>query len=105
MINYIKKDYDKYFLPNNKAFNPKRNKEILEGTILKYEKRREEKNRAYKDLVRERVEAITDYLFSPRGAGMRNSIERYFGKTELARLRGEDILTKLRRPLINKLTK
>ena len=41
--------------------------------------------------------------FSPRGAQMQKSIEQYFGKDELMRLKAQDIKNKLMRPIISKL--
>lgn len=104
MNDYQKKDYKKYFLPKgDKGFSIEKNKAVIERTILKTEKLREQKAKEYEEAVRERAEAVTDWLFSPRGAQMQKSIEQYFGKDELMRLKAQDIKNKLMRPIISKL--
>lgn len=96
-------DFKKWYLPGgDKGFNPKRNKEIIEATIKKTDDLKRKKEAEYREAVAERSEAAVSYLFSRKGAGSRQSVEKYFGKKELARLRAEDILTKLKkRQLIN----
>lgn len=90
-------DFKNYYIPGgDKGFNPQKNKEVIERTILKTKKMRADREKAYREAVHERSEAAVSYLFSRRGAESRNSIEKYFGKAELARLRAEDITTKLK---------
>ena len=76
----IKKDYKKYFL-SDKGFSIEKNKAVIEELFSKNRKSLENKKLKNKEeAVRERAEAVTDWLFSPRGAQMQKSIEQYFGK-------------------------
>lgn len=98
-------DFKKWYLPNgDKDFNPEKNKAIIQKTIDKTDRLRKQKDKEYREAVAERADAAASYLFSPKGAQSNKAIEKYFGKKELARLRAEDILTKLKGnvSLINK---
>lgn len=97
-------DYKKWYLPKgDPGFNPQKNKEVIEQTIRKTDYERKKRDQEYREAVRERAEAATDYLFSRHGAGARRSIEKYFGRATLAKLRAEDIKNKLKGPsLLNK---
>jgi hypothetical protein len=96
-------DYKKWYLPGgDKDFNPKKNQEVIEATIKKTDDLKRKRDAEYREAIAERSDAAVSYLFSRKGAQSRQSVEKYFGKEELARLRAEDILTKLKsRSLLN----
>jgi len=90
-----KEDYRRYFVERgDEGFSPRRNAAVIARTIKKTDAMRAARAKAYAEGVRERTSAVTDYLLSPKSDSM--SIDRYFGKRTLARLRGESIVTKLK---------
>ena len=94
---------DKKFWPSEPepGFNPERNKQVIEGTIKKYEAQRLARMRLFVKGLKERTDAIASYLTSPK---VGKPLERYFGKRYLAELRGQDITNELRqltRPSLN----
>lgn len=97
-------DYKKWFKEGGDiGFSPKRNKTIIENSIKKYEKTRFDKAMAYIGQIRERASAVESYLTYVNKGGS-NTVEKYFGKKEMARLRGEDIANQLRAsvPIVKK---
>lgn len=92
-----KRDHALYFVEEGEVgFSPERNKAIVEGTIKKYEIKRRRQIAAFRDQVAERSDAVATYLQHVAQGGDDN-IDKYFGKKELSRLRGEDKLAKLKR--------
>jgi uncharacterized membrane protein len=79
-------------------FSPRRNKHIVEKTIKEYEERRKQNFRSYFEQVAERVDAAMSFVRHLERSGY-NDAEKYFGKKELARLRGQKILKKIHRGL------
>ena len=94
-------DYQRFYLNKpDPGFSPEKNKYIVDQAIAKHEKRILEKRKAYRETVHERAEAITDYLFwknANPGRAVTTDIEKYFGKKNLARLRGEKIIQTLQK--------
>jgi uncharacterized protein YbcC (UPF0753/DUF2309 family) len=87
------RDFKKYFKhEGDPNFNPDRNKKVVEDTIRKAEKLRQQKHKEYVESIRERSEAVTSYLLSEHGARSNKSIEKYLGKQNLTYLRGEKIV-------------
>ena len=86
---YVPKDPE----PN---FSPERNKRIIKETIEDSDRKRKEARKNWTKDMRERTDAIAQYLTSDHGATVNKRVERYFGKKQLTRLRGEDILTMLK---------
>lgn len=90
-----KLDYQKWFKEGGDVgFSPERNKAIVEKTIRKHELNIMRKKKDYAEAVRERADAVATYLKSLSN-GKELSVERYFGKRELAKLRGQQIIQKL----------
>jgi hypothetical protein len=77
------------------GFSPERNKQVVERSILKYEAMRKAKNRQYEEQIGERAEAVAMYLKSNM-ANNGSPIEAYISERELARLRGQKRLEKMR---------
>lgn len=89
-----KKDVEKFYVAKpDPSFNPDRNKFIIEDTIRKYEATVIRKQKEYRDKVGERADAVATYLKS-RLVG--SPIEKYFGRRQLAELRGQKIIQKLK---------
>lgn len=73
----------------------KRNNTIIEWTIQKYEADRAKRQKTFEDDLLERSDAVATFLKAvDKGYG--GSSMRYFGRSELARLRGEKIIEKLK---------
>jgi hypothetical protein len=73
------------------GFSPERNKKIIASVMKKHEAMRKKKMDQFVDKLRERTDAVAWYLKS-RTAESNLPIEKYLGKTELARLRGQRIM-------------
>lgn len=82
-------------------FSAKRNQKIIEGTIRKSALRRAQKEKEYVNSIKERSEAVASFLKHVND-GKHNNVVNYFGRRELARLRGEDISTQIRAKLFSK---
>lgn len=92
-----KRDHAVYFLPEGDAgFSPERNRAIVEGVIAKHEKRMLQARKDHVEGVAERSEAVVSFLKHVAQGGHDN-IDKYFGRVELARLRGEDKLNRVKR--------
>ena len=77
-------------------FNADHNKEVIAKTIEKGKRYWRVKKKEYEAKTRERAVAVAAYLKNlTQGQGVSN-INTYFGKREMARLRGEEIVAKLK---------
>ena len=85
----------KYWGPVDPDFSVARNRKIIEDSIKKYDKERDRKMKVFTDKLGERVEAVSTYLTGTGGVSKSRTVERYFGKTYLAHLRGEDLRNQL----------
>ena len=91
-----KKDYFKWYLDEPEAgFSPKRNKAVIEQSIIKSKLLRERRNRDYIESIRERSDAVVSYL-KHVDMGHEQSVERYFGRKMLAHLRGQKIVEEIK---------
>jgi hypothetical protein len=89
-----KKDY-KFMNPGGVAdadFSPEHNKAVVERTIARYNALKAQKTKEYHNKLAERGDAAASYL-KHIDMGKSTSVENYFGRQELARLRGQSILT------------
>jgi hypothetical protein len=85
-------DYKKYFIEKgDPGFSPARNKFVVEKTIAKMDKMRQEKHKQWVEGFRERADAVETYL-SSRIAQGNTPIEKYFGKRWMSYLRGQKIM-------------
>lgn len=77
-------------------FDPAHNARVIEETIRINDEKRAQDMKQFNDRVAERTEAAAMFLKNlDHGQGV-SDVSKYFGKTELARLRGEHIISKLR---------
>ena len=90
----------KYGVFQDPDFSAKRNKAIVERTIRKTDMMQKRKQKEYDDLLGERTTAVASFL-KHVGRGKHNNVVTYFGRRELARLRGEDIATQLKAKIFN----
>ena len=99
----IAKDDFKFMQQNPEGdadFNPAHNLAVVEETIRKTKAREKALRKEYMDKVAERVDASV-YLLKAMASGKYVGLDsntaatRYFGKRELARLRGEEIRQQL----------
>ena len=77
-------------------FDPKRNEAIVNKTMKDAETYWLKKRKAFNETLRERTDATASYLKSLDQGGKANTAEEYFGKHELARLRGLEIIKLLK---------
>lgn len=95
LSNNQEKDYKKYFLEKGEdGFNPLRNKAIVEDTIALYERERARRKKAFVEQVDERADAVASFLGAVN-RGKDGNLMHYFGKRELARLRGVEIMEEI----------
>lgn len=85
----------KFFIEQgDPGFSPARNKAIIDGTIRKYEKMREQKAHEQDDAIAERASAVVAYLkWCMRKPGYR--LDQYFSKQEIEHLMGLDLRLQL----------
>jgi len=82
------------------GFDLEHNRRVIEETIKKTKKREKELRKQYMEQVEDRVDASI-YFLKALAKGKYNSSDpttaamKYFGRQELARLRGEEIKEKL----------
>jgi len=91
-----KRDHRKFFKEKGDiGFSPKRNKTVVDGTIKKYEAMRKQRSKQYGEQVRDRADAVATYL-KHLAYGKSTTVEKYFGRKELARLQGKKILATIK---------
>jgi hypothetical protein len=96
IIDEQKRDHALYFIEDGEeGFSPEHNKFVIENTMKKYEANRKKKAKEHVEAIRERADAVATY-FKSRMAEGNTPVEKYFGKRNLAYLRGEKILQKLK---------
>jgi len=89
-------DLKVWFKPEGDAdFSEAHNKQIIEDSIKAYDLQRSKADKAFAESLGERADAVASLLKHIDGGKSTNSL-KYFGKKELARLRGEDILGEMR---------
>lgn len=76
-------------------FSPERNKKIVEDSIKEYEFKRAMIQKQFGEHLEERTDAVA-YLLKAIDNGKDTNALKYFGKKELARLRGEQIMGEMR---------
>lgn len=78
-------------------FNPEKNKAVFEYVKRKAWENHQKRKKQYDEKLRERMNAAASYiLYLERGGNGGNKAEKYFGKRELARLRGVEFLNEMR---------
>lgn len=77
-------------------FSEERNKQVIAETIETNERLRKRRQREFGSRIREKSEAVAQYLDDVVKGKTSSSVEKYFGKKELTRLRGEEIINKLK---------
>jgi len=104
-MDLLKKDdillANKYGVLPDPDFSVAKNEAVIAATIAKTNKRIEEKMKLWNESMRERAEATASFL-KHVDAGRDNNVTRYFGRHELARLRGQDIITQLKGSVLSK---
>ena len=77
-------------------FSPEHNRQVIDNVIRNTALMAKRKEREAQDGTRERVSAITTYLKSLTSGKIKSDVVRYFGKQEMTRLRGTEILNRLK---------
>lgn len=76
-------------------FDPERNQRIIDETIKESRARRRKLQAEYDEKLRERTSAVAQYLKGIE-KGKTSNVEKYFGRSYLAKLRGQEILETVR---------
>lgn len=89
-------DFEKFYKSEGDSdFSAKRNMEIVENSIKEYELKRKLIQERFNDDMAERSDAVA-FMLKSIDNGKTTDALKYFGKKELARLRGEEILGQMR---------
>lgn len=96
------KDYKFTPVDADADFDPEHNKQVIEGVIKKTEQEWKRRRKIYGGMLQERSEALSSFLKAREQGGKGSSAESYFGKRELARLRGEQVLKQLKKQYASK---
>ena len=98
-IDINSEDYRRFYIKKPDGnFSPRYNEHVVETTIKKHENNLKRKRKEMVDAIAERSDAVATYLTSLRFS--ESPVEQYFGKRELARLRGEKIVQHLRNGVV-----
>jgi len=104
-MDLLKKDHEllkfKYGVLEDPNFSAENNQKIIARTIQKSEMARINKMKVWNESMRDRADAVASFL-KHVDSGKHNNVVNYFGRKELARLRGEDILTQLKGSVFKK---
>ena len=93
---YQEKDMQRFFIEGgDPGFNPDRNKAVIEGTIKHNNNLLRNYYMKYNDKLRERVNATVMYM-RHLNSGKSGNASKYFGKRELARLRGIEVANEMK---------
>ena len=77
-------------------FDPEHNRRVIAEVDAWNDQMDRQRVREYKERTKERTNAVAQYLKNlTQGRGI-TKIDQYFGKRELARLRGEEIVSQLK---------
>lgn len=78
-------------------FDPEHNKRVIRETIKKNERFERERKRNFDNKMGERYQAFGIYIRSLDKGGNSSNIEKFFGKSYLAYLKGEKFMNELKR--------
>ena len=95
-ITIQKQDYHLVPVDPDPDFDLEHNKRVVEETIAWNEKLRKNKQAEINEQVRERAEAVAQYLKSSEQGRKTTDIEKYFGRRHLSYLRGQQIMERLK---------
>jgi hypothetical protein len=91
-----RKDY-KYVPKHADAdFDADRNRRIIDEVIEETEKIQAKKRRETSEKLEERTDAVAQYLYNISQGGRTSNVMKYFGRQELLRLKGKNILRDIR---------
>ena len=95
---------DEKFVPiaPDPDFDPEHNKRVIQNIIRKTLENKKRIEKENLEGIKERTKAIAQYISSLEQGGKSSSIESYFGRRELARLRGEEILQRIKNAMLIK---
>lgn len=89
-------DFKVWFKPGgDPGFSVEKNKQVIEDSIKEYELKRTNIQKKFGEDMMERSESVA-YLLKAIDRGRDTNAQKYFGKSELARLRGEQIVGEMR---------
>ena len=95
-VSHEAEDYQRFYVAKaDPDFSERKNKYTIDKTIADYEQARKNKIKAYHTQIEERVDAAMAYVKHLEKGGS-SPAEKFFGKRELARLRGQKIIQEVR---------
>lgn len=74
------------------GFSPEHNRRVIEESIKANDLLRARKKRDGDDKLKERTTAVAQYLDDVNKGNTKSGVVDYFGRHEIARLRGEEIM-------------
>ena len=77
-------------------FDPKRNQEVMAEVVRESEEYARKKRKENEEGIRERADAAATYLKSLEMGGKESNINKYFGRRQMAYLRGMEVLEQLK---------
>ena len=96
-----KQDYKFVPVDPDPNFDLEHNKRVIEDSIKKNNLLRKRKERDLGEKIGERNQALSQYLSDINTSKTESSVTDYFGRHEIARLRGEEILGMIKGKISN----
>lgn len=94
-----KKDYKFVQKEPDKGFDADRNRRIVDEVIEETDRIQARKRRETSQRLEERTDAVSQYLYSISQGGHESNVMKYFGRKELMRLRGQEIMNEIQKDL------
>lgn len=91
-----RKDYKFVNKNADVGFDADRNRRIIDEVIEETEKIQVRKRREASQKLEERTDALSHYLYSVSQGGHESNVMKYFGRKELLRLKGQNIMRNIR---------
>jgi hypothetical protein len=76
-------------------FSAEKNKKVIEESIAKFKQMTKRKKKEWEEGARERTSAVARYIKALDNGDTEKNVLEYFGRKEIARLRGEEIRTSI----------
>lgn len=84
-------DYKHVGVDPDPNFDAEHNRRVIKETIEENERLRARRQREYGSKIRDKSEAVARYVTDLADGKTNSNVEKYFGRKELLRMRGEEI--------------
>lgn len=92
-----KTDWSKVPVDPDPGFSAEHNRRVIDDVIDFTDKLIKRRKKEHNEELKERSWAISKYLKSLEMGGEESNMAKYFGRREMARLQGENIMEKMKR--------